>query len=362
MKAVLAGGGTAGHVNPLLSVAQELRRRDPAVELVVLGTAQGLESRLVPEAGLELVTLPKAAFPRRPGPAALRFPRDFRRAVAVARGAIERLGADVVVGFGGYVATPAYLAAHRAGTPIVVHEANSRPGLANRLGARWAGAVAVTFPETRLPGAIVTGLPLRPALAGLDRAAARAGALAELGLEPGRPVLLVTGGSLGAQHLNETVAAVAAEVVAAGWQVLHLTGAGKAQAVRDGAPREHYHVLEYLDRMELAYAAADLVVCRSGAGTVAELAAVGLPSVLVPLPIGNGEQALNGRGLVRAGGALMIEDHAFTPDWARADLLGLVRAPERLAQMAAAASGAGIRDGASRVADLVERCARGAAA
>ena len=171
---VLAGGGTAGHVSPLLSLADCLRRRDPDVVVRVLGTAQGLESRLVPERGYQLVLVPKVPLPRRPGADLLRLPGRLRAAVAAAGRAIDEASADVVVGFGGYVSTPAYLAARRRRIPVVVHEQNARPGIANRLGARLAAQVGVTFPGTPLPHATVTGMPLRREIATLDRAA-RAG-------------------------------------------------------------------------------------------------------------------------------------------------------------------------------------------
>jgi len=227
----------------------------------------------------------------------------------------------------------------------------------------------VTFPGTPLARAQVVGMPLRgpvAALVGLSAAEAevsRADAFRALDLVPARPVLLVTGGSLGAVRLNSAVGAVGAELVAAGSQVLHLTGAGKAAAVRaavgqlpDG-DRAFYQVREYLAGMEQAYAVAALVVCRSGAATVSELAALGLPAVYVPLPIGNGEQRLNATPVVAAGGGLMVSDGELTPEWLRATVLPLLADPAALAAMGRAAASVGVRDGAERVADLVERAA-----
>lgn len=367
---LLAGGGTAGHVNPLLAVADELRRRDPDVRVVVLGTLEGLEAELVPARGYEVVPVPRVPLPRTPTTAWLRLPGRLREAVDAAEAAIEASGAQVVVGFGGYVSTPAYLAARRRGVPVVIHEQNARPGLANRLGARWAHAVAVTFPGTRLPGAQVTGLPLRPEIAALvaDRAADPAGtrhaAAAELGLDPGLPTLVVTGGSLGAVRVNEAVSGAAADLLAAGAQVLHLTGAGKAEDVRTAVAAaaragitEHagrYQVREYLPRMQLALAVADLVVARAGAGTVSELAALGVPAVYVPLPIGNGEQRLNAVPVVDAGGGLVVADQALTPQRVVDEVLPLLLDADRLAGMGAAAASVGVVDAAARVADLVE--------
>ena len=366
---VLAGGGSAGHVNPLLATAAELRRRRPDAKLVVLGTAEGLETELVPAAGFELTVIEKVPLPRRPSMDAVRFPRRWRAATTTARAAIE--GASAVVGFGGYVATPAYLAARSAGVPIVVHEQNARPGLANRLGARWAAAVGITFEGTPLPKAHLVGLPLRPAIADLvkDRAtdaAARARAGAEFcGLDPERTTVLVTGGSLGAARLNGTIPLVAPALVEAGAQVLHLTGKGKSGAVLDlldAAPAQvsaHYHVREYLSEMEQGLACADLVISRAGAGLVSELAALGIPAIYVPLPIGNGEQRLNARPVVSAGGGLLVEDTELSSSWLHEHMLPLITDTGMRTSMGAAAARVGITDGAARLADLVLEAAGG---
>lgn len=359
---VLAGGGTAGHVNPLLAVADELRRRHPDIAITVLGTAEGLEAELVPARGYPLVTVPRVPLPRRPTLDWFRLPGRLRRAVAVAREATA--DAQAVVGFGGYVSTPAYLAA-RGRVPVVIHEQNARPGLANRLGARWAAAVAVTFPGTPLRGATTTGLPLRPPVAALaaarqaDAAAARRAGAEALGLDPSATTLLVTGGSLGALSLNRALSAAAPDLVGAGVQVLHLTGAGKDEAVRDAAGGlAGYHVLAYLAEMQHALAVADLVVCRAGAGTVSELAALGIPAVYVPLPVGNGEQRLNAQPVVAAGGGLLVPDARLDAAWVRTELVPLLSDRSRLDALAGAARSVGQVDGAARVVDLVERVAR----
>src|SRR5690625_125951 len=351
---LLAGGGTAGHVNPLLAVALELQRRRPAAELLVLGTATGLEQRLVPAAGFELVQIPRVPFPRRPSGDMLRFPARMRQAVRAAEAAIDRIDADVVVGYGGFVATPAYLAARNCQVPLVVHHAHPRPGLANKLGARLTNHVAVTFPDTKLAGAQVTGLPLRREIAELDRSAQRAGARAALGIPPDVPLLLVTGGSLGAQRLNEALTRASGQLTAAGAHILHLTGSDKAFDIADQVDTSAHHIMEYLDQMELAYAAADLVLCRSGAGTVAELLAVGLPAIYVPLAIGNGEQRLNAAPVVAAGGAVMISDGELTPDLITATVSELLFDPPLLEDMARKAADFGHRAATAEIADMIE--------
>ena len=383
LRVLLAGGGTAGHVNPLLATAAALR--DPATggderaELLVLGTKEGLEDRLVPEAGYELAYVPRVPMPRRPTGDLFMLPRRLQKAVATAGEAIERVGAQVVVGFGGFVSTPAYLAARQAGVPVVIHEQNARPGLANRLGAGWAAAVALTFASTRLKASKgrteVTGLPLRPAIGALvaeradaDGAArARGRGAAALGLDPQAPTLLITGGSLGAQHLNEVIASSLGRLPS-DLQILHLTGRDKdapvraalERAVAEGAAApdmaDRYHVMDYLSAMEQAYACADGVICRSGAGTVAELTALGLPALYVPLPIGNGEQRLNAADCVAAGGGRLVPDGDLAAD----DIVSftdLLADPEARVAAAEAAASTGVRDAAARLAALIRSVA-----
>jgi UDP-N-acetylglucosamine--N-acetylmuramyl-(pentapeptide) pyrophosphoryl-undecaprenol N-acetylglucosamine transferase len=229
------------------------------------------------------------------------------------------------------------------------------------MGARRAAGIGVAFEGTPLKGAKLVGMPLRPELARMDRAEQRGRARAQLALAEDSRVLLVSGGSLGALRLNQAVVSQAQMLLAGGNQILHLTGPGKAEPIRQAIAQleghERYRVLEYLPQMELALAAADLAVQRAGAATVSELACAGLPSVLVPLPIGNGEQRLNASMLLRAGGAILVEDSAF-PNWAKANLADLLNDQQRQAKMASAAASVAIRDGAERLVDLIEEAAR----
>jgi UDP-N-acetylglucosamine--N-acetylmuramyl-(pentapeptide) pyrophosphoryl-undecaprenol N-acetylglucosamine transferase len=358
MKVLLAGGGSAGHTSPLLATADALRRLDPEVEVTALGTPRGLEVRVIPDAGYPLELVPPVPLPRRPSLDLLRLPGNLRAAMTAALDVVDRLRPEVVVGFGGYVSVPAYLAARRRHLPLVVHEGNALPGIANRLGARLTDQVATSFPGTPLRHARYVGLPIRRMISTLDRAAVRDEARATFGLDRDRPTLLVTGGSQGARRINQSVSAAAPELAAAGVQVLHVVGPAGEAHVQRTAGEPPYVVLPYVDRMDLAYAAADLVVGRCGANTVTEVAAIGLPAVFVPLPIGNGEQALNARPVVDAGGALLVQDAALTPEWVRATVPALLTDGVRLAAMSTAASGLIPRDADETLARMVLAAAR----
>ena len=357
---MLAGGGTAGHVNPLLAVADAIRCLDPDADIIALGTAVGLEADLVPQAGYQLETIEKVPFPRRPNRAALEFPRKWKAEKAKVMQYLEHQGTQVVVGFGGYASAPAYSAAHRLGIPVVIHEQNARAGMANKLGARWAQFIGTAYDATGLKpakdgGIERVGLPLR-----------RARGLKLAGFDGGKPVLMMIGGSLGAQSINRAVAGSARQLTEVA-QIVHLTGKGKIDEVRDlvvqnaGAdvltglgeesrPGRNYHVAQYLERIDKAFACADLVICRSGAGTVSELTALGLPAVYVPLPIGNGEQRFNALPVSDAGGGIIVDDRSFPSQWVSAQVPGLLANPARLRSYGEHAWQYGIRDAADRMA------------
>jgi UDP-N-acetylglucosamine--N-acetylmuramyl-(pentapeptide) pyrophosphoryl-undecaprenol N-acetylglucosamine transferase len=366
LSVVLAGGGTAGHVEPAMAVADALVALDPEVRITALGTARGLETRLVPERGYHLELITAVPLPRKPTGDLARLPTRVRRAVRETRAVLDKVDADVVVGFGGYVALPAYLAAR--GTtrrsrrvPVVVHEANASAGLANRVGARTAQRVLSAVPDPGLPHAEVVGVPVREAITSLDRAALRATARAHFGFADDARVLLVFGGSQGAASINRAVAAAAGDLAAAGISVLHAHGAKNTLDLRQPDPGDPpYVAVPYLGRMDLAYAAADLAICRSGAMTVAEVTAVGLPAVYVPLPIGNGEQRLNALPVVNAGGGMVVADADLTPGLIADKVTGLLNDDTRLAAMTTAAVLVGHPDAARQVARIALEIARAA--
>ena len=362
----MSGGGTAGHIYPALTVADALRADGDEVAFV--GTPSGLEARLVPEAGLAFYGLPARGIDRaRPWTAigavataivstvrALRLMRTFRP--------------DVVMGFGAYVTLPLGLAADIAGVPLVIHEQNSVPGLANRVMSWWAARIGVTYAESAnyLRGrerVMVTGNPVRPAVL----ASSREGGRKALGIDPGATVLLVFGGSRGATHLNRATLGLYSKLMELpSVIVVHVTGAADAAEVREkvaamaGAGPGRYTVIEYLDDMGGALAAADLIVARAGATSLAEITALGRAAVLVPYPYATDDhQSRNARGLVEAGAAVVIPDRDLDgPAFAEA-VLGLLADPARRETMAAASKALGRPDAAARVARLATEAVRG---
>ncbi|WP_410657317.1 UDP-N-acetylglucosamine--N-acetylmuramyl-(pentapeptide) pyrophosphoryl-undecaprenol N-acetylglucosamine transferase [Amycolatopsis sp. lyj-112] len=344
-RVVVVGGHSAGHIEPTMNLADALRRLEPSAEITALGTVRGLDTTLIPARGYPLELIPPVPLPRRPNRALLRTPGRLRDSVRAAGAVLDRVRAEVVVGFGGYVAVSAYLAARERGLPIVVHEANARPGVANRLAARMTTLVFTAAPGVRLAHATAIGIPLRPAITGLDRPALRDAARRRFGLRTDGPVLMVTGGSQGAVTINAAVSGAAAAFRASGVQVLHITGPRHGVEVPGNGPGDPpYVVIPYVDEMQYAYAAADFVLCRSGAMTCAELAAVGLPAAYIPLPVRGGEQRLNAEPVVAAGGALLVDDAGFDPAWIETTLIPVLTDPGRIAAMSARASTAGAAD------------------
>lgn len=348
---VLAAGGTAGHIEPALNLADALMHEDPEVIVTIIGGDHGLETSLVPSRGYALKTVPAVVMPRRISADLLTVGPRVLAATKQSVAHLQELKPDVVVGFGGYAALPTYRAARKLGYDLVIHEANAKAGLANRVGARYAIEVYVTVSGS-LPGQPMS-LPLRQSIVHLDRVESRDSARARFGLSPTGSVLLVFGGSQGAQHINESLALALPRLLAAGIQVLH----GYGPTNEPPAAQAGYLPLPYIDRMDQAYAAADLAITRAGAMTVAEVAAVGLPTIFVPLPIGNGEQRVNALPVVQAGGGLLLDNAALTPD-RLVEAVELIHDADALARMSTAAQRVGVRDAAQRLAVAVLRVAR----
>ncbi|HNA98349.1 MAG TPA: undecaprenyldiphospho-muramoylpentapeptide beta-N-acetylglucosaminyltransferase [Marmoricola sp.] len=359
LRVLMAGGGSAGHTSPLIATADALRRQSPDCRITALGTARGLETRVIPAAGLPLELVPAVPLPRRLGADLFAAPRRVWSALQATLEVIDRVEPDVVVGFGGYVSVPAYLAARRRRIPIVVHEGNAVPGLANKLGARLTRWVATSFPGTPLRNGLYIGLPVRSLISGLDRSAYRAEARDFFSLREGLPTLLVTGGSQGARRLNDSMIGAAASLTTAGIQVLHVVGPNGQVVTGIGSEAVPYRMETYVDRMDLAYSAVDAVLCRAGSNTVTEVSGLGLPAVYVPLPIGNGEQAHNAAPVVAAGGGMLVADDELTPTWVAEQIPRLLGDPARLQAMSLAAQGVVPLDADEKLAEMIREAAGG---
>lgn len=344
---VVAGGGTAGHIEPALAVAEAVHAADPSARITALGTKRGLESTLVPARGFDLRMIPPVPVPRKPNKDLATLPLRLSRALSATRKVLKDVEADVLIGFGGYVSAPAYLAAKSLGIPFFVHEANTRAGVANKLGVKLGGHGLAAVQGSGIKAEVV-GIPVKQAVLGVDRPAMRAEAREFFGLDADAPVLLVTGGSQGAASLNDAVTSAAGTLEAAGIGVLHAFG--KKNHVNAPEVDPAYVAVPYIDRMDLAYAAADLIMCRSGAMTVAEVSALGLPGIYVPLPHGNGEQALNALPVVDAGGGVLVPDAELDGERVAREVLAIVSDDEKLNQASIAAQQAGHRDAAKVIA------------
>ena len=358
MKVVIAGGGTAGHVNPALALAHTLS----GDEVSFIGTERGLEARMVPENGFPFTSIDVAGFDRA---TPLTFPAvaiKAARAILQSRRSLARSAPDVVVGMGGYVSLPVALAARTRGIPVILHEQNIVLGLANRVAKRFAARVAVSFEDT-LPAAgprgVYTGNPVAAELVDLDRDAGRATAYERFDLDPERRTVLIFGGSLGARTLN-----LAGYGLARAWtdrtdvQLFHISGrsgagAGERPPDVDGS----YRHVSYVDDMKLAYAVADLAICRGGATTIAELCVTGLPAIIVPYPHHRDrQQELHGRVLEGAGAAVVVPDADASAGRLGAAVDDLLPG-DRLERMAAAARSLGRPDAAEDLARIVRAAA-----
>lgn len=310
---LLAGGGTAGHIEPALAVADEITKQRSDITCEFLGTDGALESLLVPKRGYRLHSINKAVLPRKVSPSIAMFP--FRLSLSLLQAIRALKGVDLLIGFGGYVSAPAYLAATLKRIPIVIHEANAKPGWANRLGRHFAHVTAVNFENVRRqwPGAVLTGMPIRQSLTNLnavaDKKAFRDLQCRSWGFDPAKPVVAIFGGSQGSLHINKVIA----EFLQSRTDIQLIHAVGINNPLPDNRP--HYLPLPYFHDMAAIYGAADLLVTRSGAVTCSELSSIGKYAILIPLPHGNGEQVDNAQALVDQGAAMMVPNDNFSAAW-----------------------------------------------
>jgi UDP-N-acetylglucosamine--N-acetylmuramyl-(pentapeptide) pyrophosphoryl-undecaprenol N-acetylglucosamine transferase len=305
----------------------------------------------VPEAGFQLLTIAKLPFPRKISFAAIAFPFQFLALVGKIKTYLKDHKIDIVVGFGGYVSAPAYRAAKQLKLPIVIHEANALPGIANKYGNRFASAAGKAFMSTDLAHTDFVGMPIRKEILELAKQKDQAAARKFFNLKPDTTTLLVTGGSLGAKRLNETIVQSRAVLSAAGIQVLHIIG-GTSDLEEVSEPE--YRRIRYVDKMELAIAASDFAVSRAGSATVSEFSAIGLPALYVPYPVGNGEQNYNIKDVLASGGAMTVADRDFDEQYVRASLIPVISDSKKLTQMSAAAKQVGVMDGTERFIALID--------
>ena len=360
MKILFAGGGTAGHIEPALAVARGWRNRYQLDEILFIGTDSGLENTLVPAAGFSLHHIPKVSIARKISPSLLKVPAQLIASILECRKLLK--GVDCAIGFGGYVSAPLYCAALLTRTPFVIHEQNARPGWANRIGATLTPYLATSYPVSggALSKAEVTGLPLREdvllALSDSEsnwkvaRSDAKKGVAKAFGIDQSKPLIFIFGGSQGSQAINAVIAESEQIFATHGAVVIH--GVGKNNLLPQAS--DTYKPRNYIDEMAQLYLASDLLISRSGAVTCAEARALAKYSLFIPLPIGNGEQALNAQTLIAAGRAEIVEQGNFSAQWLKANL-------ERLLQTSSALSVSGDTSAAGavdKILAIIERAAK----
>lgn len=365
---MIGAGGTGGHIFPGLALAAAIREAEPDATVDFVGTERGLEKTLIPNAGYPLHMIDVLPLQRKLGIEPLLAGPALVRATWQARRLLRSLRADVAVGMGGYPSLPVIVAASSLRLPCLLHESGAVAGLANKIAGRLTPNIALSFDEAatafKRPTRTV-GMPLGPAIAHMDRAALRSEARAAYGLDDDRVAVLVMGGSLGALSLNELALGLAARWKARDdVRIVLKAGRGHLEATQEKlAALGAGHVvnaMEFLDRMELAYAAADVAITRAGAGTVAELPAAGLPAILIPYPHAPGDhQTLNAQPLVAAGAAYVVADREASPDRVGPLLEELIDDRSRLAAMGEKAKGLAkphaARDLAAWVLDLARQ-------
>jgi UDP-N-acetylglucosamine--N-acetylmuramyl-(pentapeptide) pyrophosphoryl-undecaprenol N-acetylglucosamine transferase len=361
MKLLLAGGGTAGHIEPALAVGRGWLNAHPGDEILFLGTSAGLETSLIPAAGFSVLQIPKVAIARSLSPSLLKVP--FQLISAVAQTMKHLRNVDCAIGFGGYVSGPLYFAAFLKRVPLVIHEQNAKPGWANRLGAIFTEFISTSYPVSSgaLKSAELTGLPLRnDVLAAIENAqgdwstarqSAKRSISEKYGLDQNSPLIFIFGGSQGSQAINKVIAQARPELESSGYSMLH--GVGRNNEVP--AASHHYRALPYISEMAECYLAADLLIARSGAVTCAEAAALSKYSLFIPLPVGNGEQALNAKSLVESGRAQVINQSDFTSEWLSANIAEILEESTRRSDVGDT-SGVNAVD---KILHIIERALRG---
>jgi UDP-N-acetylglucosamine--N-acetylmuramyl-(pentapeptide) pyrophosphoryl-undecaprenol N-acetylglucosamine transferase len=344
----LAAGGTAGHIEPAIACAKAIKELDSNTEVFIVGTSKGLERNIVPQRGIELALIPATPLPRSLSFETLSLPFRLWAAKRIAQQLLVDRKVDCVVGFGAYVSLPMYLAAKKLNISVIIHEGNKKAGLANRIGSKFAKDIFQMFPNS-IKGAKTIGMPLRSEISNLNKESSRIGARVSFGLDPNKSTLLVFGGSQGASSINKAIVESLQELESLNIQILHAIGS-KNSVVESTKKFEFYHPVSYIDKMELAYAAADLVISRAGAMTIAEQTVLAMPAIYVPFASGNGEQSQNVAELVKDGGGVVISDAELSPTVLVRQVKELLANPAKLHEISQAASRHSLRDADKKVA------------
>ncbi len=356
MRAIISGGGTAGHINPALATAGRLAKEHGA-EILFIGTKKGLESTLVPKAGWDIRYIQVSGLIRRLTLKNFLVIKQFLTAISHCKKIIKDFRPDVVIGTGGYVCAPVLFAAHALGIPTLVHEQNVIPGVTVKMTAKTVDSLCISFPETTnflkpayAKKCVLTGNPIREEMLAVDKNTARK----KLNLDD-RPFIVSFGGSLGAERLNRAAVSFINNSTPANVQFLLGTGQRYYDTVKSAVTTHDpaISVVSYIDNMDMVMAAADLVIGRAGALTVSELCAMGKPSILVPSPnVAHDHQTYNAKSVEQAGGAILVPDSEYTGERLSEVLCSLLQNPDRLTEMSKKAMAIGITDGTKRICDV----------
>ncbi len=327
----IAAGGTSGHIQPAITTAQQIKESKKEVEVFFIGTSKGLEQEIIPAKGFELNLIPAVPLPRSINLRTLFFPFSLISAVSIARKILKNKDVDCVIGFGAYISMPVYLAAFIEKIPIIIHEGNRKAGFANKFGALFTKHIFQMFSGS-LKNAKTIGMPVRKELIDLDRSILKSTALSFFDLAKDKKTLFIFGGSQGASKINDLIYELIPNLVKNNIQILH--SIGKRNQLRDDLKSiEMYHPISYIEKMEYAYAAADLVISRAGAMTIAEQTVAGIPAIYIPFAVGNGEQIHNVKDLISADAGVLIEEKELNKDKLEKLIISLISDDSKLQKM-----------------------------
>ncbi len=365
MKFLIAGGGTAGHINPGIAIAKYIKEKQPDAEIIFVGTERGLEKRLVPREGFELKFIKVRGFRRKLSFDTLVALKELLDGISQAGAVIKEFKPDIVIGTGGYVCGPVLFVAARKKIPTLVHEQNAFPGITNRILSRFVDTVAISFKESEkffsaAKKLVLTGNPIRREMLKIDRKAARE----KLGIKEHTPVIVAFGGSRGAEKINQALVEMIRDYLKeVDCKVIFATGESQFDKINmqlEGISNKAAEVVPYIYDMASVMASADLVVCRAGAITIGELTALGVPSIMIPSPyVTANHQEHNARALEKQGAAKVILEKDLSGKLVYQEMISLIRDERRLREMAANAKRVGVRDAIEKIYEIIVKLTSG---